>query len=266
MNMTNSSSYQHIQFSISNGLARLTFDRPNKLNCFNEPMHEEIRQALKLLKKDNCVSCLLVTGNGRGFCAGQDLSERNIDPDAEMPDLGESLERNYNPMLRTLKTFPFPVVCAVNGVAAGSGANIALACDIVLAARSAFFIQPFVKLGLIPDAGGSWSLPRLIGRARATAISMLGDQVSAEQAEQWGMIYRCVDDGQLQDEANKIALQLASSSSYGLMLIKRALDASHLNNFDQQLDLERDLQRLAGRSDEYRQAVKSFIEKRSQNS
>lgn len=254
--------FETITYSVEKGLATLTLNRPDKLNSFNATMHKEIREALKNLKKDSSIRCLLLTANGRGFCAGQDLSDRNVDPTAEMPDLGESLEKRYNPMLRTLRSLEMPVICAVNGVAAGAGANIALSCDIVIAARSASFIQAFCKIGLIPDSGGTWTLPRLVGRARAMGLAMLGDKISAEQAEQWGMIFRCVDDEQLTEESLKIAQTLAKGPTRGLSLIKRAINASDGNTFDQQLDTERDLQRLAGRSDDYREGVSAFMSKR----
>jgi 2-(1,2-epoxy-1,2-dihydrophenyl)acetyl-CoA isomerase len=214
------------------------------------------------VKKDGSVRCLLITGNGRGFCAGQDLSDRNVDPNAEMPNLGESIEKNYNPLIRTLQGLEMPVICAVNGVAAGAGANIAFACDIVLAARSASFIQAFCKIGLVPDSGGTWTLPRLVGHARAMALSMLGDKISAEQAQSWGMIWQVIDDEQLKDEALSMAKRLATQPTKGLALIKRAIQSSWDNSFDEQLDLERDLQTLAGRTEDYREGVKAFMEKR----
>ncbi|WPP44929.1 2-(1,2-epoxy-1,2-dihydrophenyl)acetyl-CoA isomerase PaaG [Pseudomonas sp. AN-1] len=256
-------SFEHILFTIEQGVATLTLNRPAQLNSFNAQMHKEVREALKQLRQSPEARCLLITGNGRGFCAGQDLSDRNVAPGAAMPDLGESIEKNYNPLIRTLRDLPMPVVCAVNGVAAGAGANIALACDITLAARSASFIQAFCKIGLVPDSGGTWTLPRAVGMARAKALALLGDKLSAEQAEQWGMIWRCVDDESLQDEALKLARHLAAQPTYGLALIKRALNASASNSFDEQLDLERDLQRLAGRSEDYREGVAAFMEKRT---
>ena len=249
-------------YSVEDGVARITLNRPDSLNSFNAELHAEMRQALKAARQDKSVRALLLTGNGRGFCAGQDLSDRNVAPGAEAPDLGESLEKRYNPMLRTLRDLPFPTICAVNGVAAGAGANIALACDIVLAARSASFIQAFCRIGLVPDSGGTWSLPRLVGMARAKGLAMLGDKLSAEQAEQWGMIWKVVDDEALQDEALTLARHLATQPTRGLALIKRALHASADNDFDAQLDLERDLQRLAGRTDDYREGVAAFMEKR----
>lgn len=256
-------SFEHILFTIEQGVATLTLNRPEQLNSFNAQMHKEVREALKQARQNPEVRCLLITGSGRGFCAGQDLGDRNVAPGAAAPDLGESIEKNYNPLIRTLRDLPMPVICAVNGVAAGAGANIALACDITLAAKSASFIQAFCKIGLVPDSGGTWTLPRAVGMARAKALALLGDRLSAEQAEQWGMIWRCVDDAALQDEALKLARQLATQPTYGLALIKRALNASASNSFDAQLDLERDLQRLAGRSEDYREGVAAFMAKRT---
>ncbi|GAB0151573.1 MULTISPECIES: 2-(1,2-epoxy-1,2-dihydrophenyl)acetyl-CoA isomerase PaaG [Marinobacterium] len=254
--------YETIEFEITEGVAVLTLNRPDRMNSFNTQMHGEVRDALKQVKKDGSVRCLLITGNGRGFCAGQDLSDRNVDPNAEMPNLGESIEKNYNPLIRTLQGLEMPVICAVNGVAAGAGANIAFACDIVLAARSASFIQAFCKIGLVPDSGGTWTLPRLVGHARAMALSMLGDKISAEQAQSWGMIWQVIDDEQLKDEALSMAKRLATQPTKGLALIKRAIQSSWDNSFDEQLDLERDLQTLAGRTEDYREGVKAFMEKR----
>jgi len=255
-------SYETIEFSITEGVAVLTLNRPDSLNSFNTQMHAEVRSALKEVKKDSSVRCLLLTGNGRGFCAGQDLSDRNVAPGAEAPNLGESIEKNYSPLLRTIRSLEMPVICAVNGVAAGAGANIAFACDIVLAAKSASFIQAFCKIGLVPDCGGTWSLPRLVGPARAMALSMLGDKISAEQAEQWGMIWKSVENDSLMDEALSMAKHFATQPTKGLALIKRAIQASATNTFDEQLDLERDLQTLAGRTEDYREGVAAFMEKR----
>ena len=251
-----------IEFSVSDGVARLTLNRPDKLNSFNTQMHNDVRICLETVQQDETTRCLLITGNGRGFCAGQDLSDRSVAPDAEVPDLGKSLEESYNPLVRSLMGLDIPVVCAVNGVAAGAGANIALACDIVLAAESAVFIQSFCKIGLVPDSGGTWTLPRLVGRARATALSMLGEKVSAHQAESWGMIWKCVADDQLLPEATALAAHLANQPTKGLALIKRAMNLSSTNSLDEQLDLERDLQRLAGRTDDFREGVSAFMDKR----
>jgi len=254
--------YETILFEQAEGVATITLNRPDKLNSFNGQMHEELRDALKRLVKDGA-RCLLITGAGRGFCAGQDLGDRNVDPSAPSPDLGKTLDTTYNPLVRTLKGLEMPVICAVNGVAAGAGANLALACDIVLAARSASFIQAFCKIGLIPDSGGTWTLPRLVGQGRAMALSMLGDKVPAEQAEAWGMIWKCLDDDKLMPEATAMARHLATQPTKALALIKRAIDASSTNTIDQQLDLERDLQRVAGSSYDYREGVGAFMAKRA---
>ncbi|HZJ94510.1 MAG TPA: 2-(1,2-epoxy-1,2-dihydrophenyl)acetyl-CoA isomerase PaaG [Thiopseudomonas sp.] len=254
-----------ILLEIDQGVALLTLNRPDSLNSFNEEMHQQMRAALSQIRKDASVRALVITGSGRGFCAGQDLGDRNVAPGSEAPDLGVSIEKRYNPMLRTLRDLPLPVICAVNGVAAGAGANIALACDITLAARSASFIQAFCKIGLIPDSGGTWTLPRLAGMARAKGMALLGDKITAEQAESWGMIWRCVDNQQLMDETMQLARHLAAQPTKGLALIKRALHASTDNSFDEQLDLERDLQRLAGRTEDYREGVAAFMEKRQPN-
>lgn len=256
-------SFNTIELTVEAGVAKLALNRPDRLNSFNAEMHDEMRQAMKTLKTDKSIRCLLITGNGRGFCAGQDLSDRDVAPGSEMPDLGESIEKNYNPLLRNLTNLEMPVICAVNGVAAGAGANIAFACDIVFAGRSASFIQAFSKIGLVPDSGGTWTLPRLVGRGRAMALAMLADKVSAEQAENWGMIWKCLDDDQLMPEAEKLAAHLATQPTQGLAYIKRAINASSTNTFDEQLDLERDLQRLAGRTNDYREGVNAFMNKRT---
>ncbi|PWC93927.1 2-(1,2-epoxy-1,2-dihydrophenyl)acetyl-CoA isomerase PaaG [Azospirillum sp. TSO5] len=252
-----------ILLDIADGVATITLNRPDRLNSFTAAMHEELREAVGEVREDKAVRCLLLTGAGRGFCAGQDLSDRAVAPGAQGPDLGVSIETNYNPLVRSLRALPMPVVCAVNGVAAGAGANIALACDIVLAARSASFIQAFCKIGLIPDSGGTWTLPRLVGHARAMGLAMLGDKVTAEQAEAWGMIWKAVDDDKLMAEASALARQLATQPTRGLALIKQALNASSANDLDTQLDLERDLQREAGRTHDYREGVAAFVEKRA---
>jgi 2-(1,2-epoxy-1,2-dihydrophenyl)acetyl-CoA isomerase len=245
----------------SEAVTTLTLNRPDKLNCFNGAMHDELRQAIAAAATDGS-RCLVLTGAGKGFCAGQDLSDRVRGPDDPPPDLGASLDARYNPLIRAIKALEMPVICAVNGIAAGAGANLALACDIVVAARSASFVQSFCKVGLIPDSGGTWNLPRLVGMARATALQMLGDKVSAEQAEAWGMIWRCVDDEALMPVALDMARHLAAQPTRGLALTKKALAASAAHGLDAQLDLERDLQREAGRTDDYREGVQAFMEKR----
>ncbi len=254
--------HETIQFEIADGYATLTLNRPDRLNSFNVKMHGEVRRALEQVSADAEIRCLLLTGAGRGFCAGQDLSDRNVAPGEEMPDLGDTLEQHYNPLIRTLTGLPKPVVCAVNGVAAGAGANIALSCDIVLAARSASFIQAFCKLGLIPDSGGTWSLVRALGLPRAKGLALLGDKLSADQAADWGLIWRAVDDEELMPEARRLAAHLATQPTAGLGAIKRALHQACAADLDRQLDTERDLQRIAGRSQDYREGVAAFIEKR----
>jgi 2-(1,2-epoxy-1,2-dihydrophenyl)acetyl-CoA isomerase len=249
--------------AVADGVATITLNRPDKLNAFNEAMHGELARALDRIETDASVRALLLTGAGRGFCAGQDLGDRVMGEGDAPPDLGDALERLYNPLVRRLCHLERPVVCAVNGVAAGAGANLALNCDLVLAARSARFIEPFCRLGLVPDAGGTWILPRLVGTARARGLALLGEPLAAEQAEAWGLIWRVVDDDRLMDEATALARHLATQATKGLGLIKRALLASAANGLDQQLDLERDLQREAGRSEDYAEGVRAFLAKRT---
>lgn len=256
-------SFEHIIFSLENGIAKLTLNRPQQLNSFNEAMHKEVKQVLDEIQCNEQVRVLVLTGAGRGFCAGQDLSDRNVKASSEMPDLGYSIEQFYNPLILQLQDLPIPTICAVNGVAAGAGANIPLACDIVIAAKSASFIQAFAKIGLIPDSGGTWILPRLIGLARAKALTLLGNKLSAEQAADWGLIWQCVDDDKLVEETDKLASHFAAQPTYGLALTKQALNVSFDNTLEQQLNIECDLQRLAGRSEDYKEGVAAFIEKRT---
>jgi 2-(1,2-epoxy-1,2-dihydrophenyl)acetyl-CoA isomerase len=246
------------------GYRVITLNRPDRLNSFNEAMHAELRDALDVVERDESCRALLLTGAGRGFCAGQDLSDRLAKP-GEQVMLGGTLEAHYNPLVRRLRALPFPVVAAVNGVAAGAGCNIALACDIVIAARSAQFIQSFARVGLIPDSGGTWILPRLVGMARARALALLAEPLPADRAEQWGLIWKAVDDGAAMGEAEKMCAQFAAAPTYGLSLIKRALDASQDNDLSSQLDLERDLQRAASLSPDYAEGVRAFMEKRKPN-
>jgi len=254
--------FETIEFEQAESVARLVLNRPDKLNSFNNLMHEELRACLQSIGDDNSIRCLLITANGRGFCAGQDLGDGEITANIEALDLGESIEKNYNPLIRKLHSLEIPVICAVNGVAAGAGANLALACDIVLAGRSASFIQSFSKIGLVPDCGGSWMLPRLVGHARAMALAMLGEKISAERAESWGMIWQCLEDYQLMPEAEKLARHLARQPTKGLGYIKRAIQQSSANSLDEQLDLERDLQRLAGCTQDFNEGVNAFMAKR----
>ncbi len=255
--------YQTILFDSEGGIARLTLNRPERMNSFNDAMHAEVRDALEQVRADASLRVLLLTGAGRGFCAGQDLADRAVAPGAEPVDLGASIERNYRPLVLALRRLPLPVVCAVNGVAAGAGANIALACDIVVAAKSASFIQAFSKIGLIPDSGGTYFLPRLVGTARAMGLAMLGERLIAEQAAEWGLIWQCVDDAELQGTVEKLLRTLAGAPTAGLAATKRALYAAAGNSLETQLDLERDLQRLLGRSEDYREGVAAFASKRA---
>jgi len=256
-------SYENIIYEATSGVGRLTLNRPDRLNSFNDAMHVEVRDALATLAKDASVRVLLLTGAGRGFCAGQDLSDRSVAPGAPAVDLGASIERNYRPLILALRSLPMPVVCAVNGVAAGAGANLALACDLVIATRSASFIQAFCKIGLVPDSGGTYFLPRLVGPARAMGLAMLGDKLPAEQAEAWGMIWKCVDDAEFGPVVDALLQQLAQAPTRGLAAIKRALYASDGHSLAEQLDLERDLQRELGGSDDYREGVAAFLGKRA---
>ena len=248
--------------SLDAGVLTVTLNRPDKLNAFVPDMHRELRAALERAKDEAAIRAVLLTGAGRGFCAGQDLSERNVAPGSAPIDLSVSLGSNYNPLVRRLRELPKPVVCAVNGVAAGAGANLALACDLVIAARSASFVQSFTRIGLVPDSGGTYFLPRLVGSARAMGLALLGDQLSAEDAERWGLIWKVVDDSRIMEEAMAVAKKLAAGPTKGYGLIKKALYASPGNSLDAQLDLERDLQREAGFSEDYREGVAAFMQKR----
>jgi 2-(1,2-epoxy-1,2-dihydrophenyl)acetyl-CoA isomerase len=250
-------------FERADGIARITLNRPDKLNSFNVEMHEALRDALVQVQADKSLRVLVLTGAGRAFCAGQDLSDRAVAPGGAAVDLGASIDKYYGPLVLALRALPMPVICAVNGVAAGAGANLPLACDIVLAARSASFVEVFCKLGLIPDTGGTYFLPRLLGSARATALAMLGDKLSAEQAAAWGLIWQCVDDDQLAAETDKLARHFAQAPTLGLARTKQALQASGLNTLEAQLNLERDFMRELGHSADYREGVAAFMAKRT---
>jgi 2-(1,2-epoxy-1,2-dihydrophenyl)acetyl-CoA isomerase len=240
------------------GWVKLTLNRANRLNAFNDDLHRALAAALDEAAADETCRAVLLTGAGRGFCAGQDLAAVPADG-----DLGAPVDQFYNPLVRRLRALKKPVVCAVNGVAAGAGANIALACDIVLAARSAQFIQAFAKIGLIPDSGGTFFLPRLVGDARARALTLLGEPVKAEEAEAWGLIWKAVDDAALLGEAETLTAHLATQPTFGLALTKALLNVSSSNTLDAQLELERDAQGRAGRTHDYAEGVKAFAEKRT---
>jgi 2-(1,2-epoxy-1,2-dihydrophenyl)acetyl-CoA isomerase len=254
--------YDNIRFEIDDGVAQITLNRPDKLNSFTHAMHRDVRFALGQVKADKSVRVLVLTGAGRGFCAGQDLSERAEEPGKEL-DLGDSVEKNYAPLVQALRDLPMPVICAVNGVAAGAGANLALACDIVLAAKSASFVEVFCKLGLIPDTGGTYFLPRLIGSARAMGLALLGEKLTAERAESWGLIWKCVPDGDLLQETQTLARHFAGAPTKGLAFTKQALHASACNTLQQQLTLECAMMSELGNSFDYREGVAAFMEKRA---
>lgn len=247
---------------VSGGVQRIVLNRPDTLNAFNVRMHEELAAAIARGADDPEVRVLLLTGAGRAFCAGQDLGDRKPAADGSPPDLGHSLEAYYNPLIRRLTGLPKPIVCAVNGVAAGAGANIAFACDIVVAARSARFIQSFAKIGLISDSGGTWILPRLVGQARALGLAITGEPLSAERAEEWGLIWKCVDDEALAEEARALAVRLAAGPTQGLAATRQAIRGAWANTLDAELDNERDLMRRLGFSADYKEGVAAFMEKR----
>ncbi len=252
--------YENIIFQFDDGVARITLNRPEKLNSFTSTMHAELADALDRVESGD-PRVLVLTGSGRGFCAGQDLSERSMSGGQKV-DLGLTVEKFYSPLVKRLRALPAPVVVGVNGVAAGAGANLALAGDIVVAARSARFIQPFCRLGLLPDTGGTYVLPRLVGQARAMGLSMLGDTLSAEQAVQWGLIWECVDDDQLGMRLDALAAHFAKAPTKGLAYTKQALNQSLDNTLHEQLDLERNLMRELGQTDDYAEGVAAFLAKR----
>ncbi|PLC54929.1 2-(1,2-epoxy-1,2-dihydrophenyl)acetyl-CoA isomerase [Pollutimonas nitritireducens] len=254
-------SYENIELKDEDAIARITLNRPEKLNSFTAAMHAELADAL-IKTETRGARVLVLTGSGRGFCAGQDLSEREMSAGSGPIDLGATIEKHYAPLVRRLRALPMPVVVGVNGVAAGAGANLALAGDIVIAKQSASFIQPFCRLGLLPDTGGTYALPRLVGHARAMGLSMLGDKLSAEQAAQWGLIWQCVPDDQFDARLDELARHFARAPTKGLAYTKRALNHSLANTLDQQLDLERDLMRELGASVDYAEGVSAFLGKR----
>jgi len=254
--------YQTIIVEKNNAVANLTLNRPDSLNSFTVQMHEELQKALDDIATDGETRCLLITGAGRGFCAGQDLNDRAVSADGEAPDLGQSVEKFYNPLIRRITNLKMPVICALNGVAAGAGASLVMACDIVIAARSSSFILSFAKVGLVPDSGSSWHFTRALGLPRAKALAMLGNKLKAEQAEQWGLIYQVVDDENLMEEGQKLAGYLATQPTEALANIKELVHTSFDYSLNEQLERERKAMQHLGRSHDYKEGVASFIEKR----
>jgi 2-(1,2-epoxy-1,2-dihydrophenyl)acetyl-CoA isomerase len=256
-------SYEAIRLDLdpSSHVATITLNRPDKLNSFTRAMHQELSAALGEVERSGA-RALVLTGAGRGFCAGQDLADLDFTPGA-MTDLGGLIDAYFNPLIRRLQALQLPVIAAVNGTAAGAGANLALACDLVLAARSASFIQAFVKIGLVPDSGGTWLLPQRIGMARALGLAITGEKLGAEKAESWGLIWQALEDTELAPAAARLAAQLAQQPTRAIAAIKQAMRAGVTQTLDQQLDLERDLQRELGASHDYAEGVQAFIEKRA---
>ena len=250
--------YETIDFKADDGIVRITLNRPDRLNSFTAHMHEELRHALGSLGEARVV---VLTGAGRGFCAGQDLNDRAVAP-GEAVDLGTTVEKSWNPLVRALAALPQPVIARVNGVAAGAGASLALACDLVIAARSAKFIQSFAAIGLVPDTGGSWHLTRHLGQARAMGLALTGEPLSAEQAAEWGLIWKCVDDSDLDATVDGLAEKLAALPPLGLAAIKQIVRTSWDRSLDEELDLQRDEMRRLGFTEDYREGVAAFLEKR----
>ena len=255
--------YENILFQSEQGIARITLNRPDRLNSFNVAMHEELRDAIAKVRADASSRVLLLTGAGRGFCAGQDLSDRSVAPGGQAVDLGETVEKYWAPLVMGLRTLPLPVVVAVNGVAAGAGANVALAGDLVLAKKSASFIQPFCKLGLIPDTGGTWILPRLLGTARAFGLAMLGDKLGADQAQEWGLIWRSIEDPKFADDVEALLKHLAQAPTLGLARMKELMLASGSLTLEEALKKEAGAMRELGFSRDYAEGVSAFMEKRT---
>jgi len=255
--------FETILLDVADGVALVTLNRPEKLNAFNEQLNTDLKAAIKQVAGDAAIRCLMFTGAGRGFCAGADLSMRAMTlTDDGALDLGHSLRKNYHPMMLALAELEKPIVAAVNGPCAGAGMSLAIAADIVIAGKSASFLQAFCNIGLVPDAGSTWFLPRQIGRARAAGMALLGEKLPAETAAEWGLIWKCVDDDKLMAEAGAVARKLAAGPTKGLSLIRRALRQSWDNDFAQQLELEADLQRVAGRTSDFAEGVTAFMQKR----
>ena len=253
--------YETVLLELTGPIARITLNRPDKLNSFNTTMHQELRDALRSV--EHRARVIVLTGAGRGFCAGQDLGERSMGSDGHAVDLGVTVETAWNPLIRRIVEMPQPIIARVNGVAAGAGANVALAADIVVAARSAKFIQSFSAIGLVPDSGGSWVLPRLVGQARAMGMTLTGEPLPAETAADWGLIWKCVDDDALDDEVDALAEKLASLPPLGLAATKKLIRSTWARTLEQELNEQRNEMRRLGYSEDYREGVAAFLEKRT---
>ena len=256
--------YDHIEYAVSEGVARLTLNRPDKLNSFTGEMHAELRHALDSIQDDKRIRVLLLTGAGRAFCAGQDLADPDMatPPGGQMPDIGNVVEKNYKPLVLRLQNLRVPTVAAVNGIAAGAGVSIALACDLVLATKSASFLQAFSKIGLIPDTGGTWFLPQRVGMARAMGLAMLADKLTADQAAQWGLIWAAYEDAEFASGVNDIVSKLAKMPTKALVRIRQAMHAAPSHTLEQQLSFEGGMMRELGWSHDYAEGVAAFLEKR----
>lgn len=258
--------FENITFAAQKGVARLTLNRPDKLNSFTETMHAEVRDALDQIQQDASIRVLVITGAGRGFCAGQDLADPPVAIiDGKAPDMGNVVERNYKALIMRLANLRVPTIAAINGIAAGAGVSIALACDLVVAAKSASFLQAFSKIGLIPDTGGTWFLPQRVGMARAMGLAMLADKLPAEKAEAWGLIWRCVDDAELNATVDGLAAQLAVMPTKALVRIRQAMQAAPTHSLEQQLSMEAGFMRELGWCHDYAEGVAAFMEKRAPN-
>jgi 2-(1,2-epoxy-1,2-dihydrophenyl)acetyl-CoA isomerase len=255
--------YETIKYENLEGIGTLTLNRPDVFNSLNEVMHKELKSALSVIKKDTTLRVLIITGEGKAFCAGQDLNDRSVNNNDEKLDLGESIEKKYNPLIKSIYNLEIPVICKVNGVAAGAGVGIALACDFVIAHEKVSFIQAFCKIGLVPDSGNSYFLPKLVGMARAKELCMLGDKLPAQTALEYGLISRVYPVDTIDEEVQKLAIHFSTAPTYGLSLIKKALNESNDNTLNEQLELEKNLQRAAGHSNDYKEGVASFLAKRA---
>lgn len=255
--------YQNIRFEAQDGIARLTLNRPDKLNSFTGAMNAELRNALDAVQHDKSIRVLVITGAGRGFCAGQDLADPAMAMGPMQPDIGNVVEQNYKPLILALQNLRVPTVAMVNGIAAGAGASLALACDLVIAGKSAAFLQAFSKIGLIPDTGGTWFLPQRVGMARAMGLALLAEKLPAEKAAEWGLIWQAVDDSELASTVDKLAAQLAAMPTKALVRTRAAMHAAPNHTLEQQLSFEAGFMRELGWSPDFAEGVAAFMEKRA---